>query len=44
MHDQAQLPQMNSPFVRSVSNPIITAGDLPYRAHAAFNPGAARAR
>ncbi len=33
---------MNSPFVRSSFNPIITAGDLPYRAHAAFNPGATR--
>jgi predicted GH43/DUF377 family glycosyl hydrolase len=33
---------MNSPFVRSACNPIITAGDLPYRAHAAFNPGATR--
>ena len=33
---------MNSPFVRSADNPIITADDLPYRAHAAFNPGATR--
>ena len=33
---------MNTPFVRSACNPIITAGDLPYRAHAAFNPGATR--
>ena len=33
-----------TPFVRSASNPIITADDVPYRAHAAFNPGAARCR
>jgi predicted GH43/DUF377 family glycosyl hydrolase len=33
---------MNSPFVRSADNPIITANSLPYRAHAAFNPGATR--
>jgi len=42
MPDQAQPRQMNSPFVRSEFNPIITAADLPYRAHAAFNPGATR--
>ena len=33
---------MNTPFVRSAHNPIISAGDLPYRAHSAFNPGATR--
>lgn len=33
---------MNSPFIRSAHNPIIKATDLPYRAHAAFNPGATR--
>jgi predicted GH43/DUF377 family glycosyl hydrolase len=31
-----------SPFVRSLHNPIIQADDLPYHAHAAFNPGATR--
>jgi predicted GH43/DUF377 family glycosyl hydrolase len=33
---------MNSLFLRSADNPIITADDLPYPAHAAFNPGATR--
>jgi predicted GH43/DUF377 family glycosyl hydrolase len=33
---------MYSLFARSPSNPIITADDLPYRAHAVFNPGATR--
>jgi len=27
---------------RAANNPIITAADLPYRANAVFNPGAAR--
>ena len=29
-------------FERHVANPIITAGQLPYRANSVFNPGAAR--
>ncbi len=29
-------------FVRSEANPILTAGDVPYGANSAFNPGAAR--
>jgi predicted GH43/DUF377 family glycosyl hydrolase len=33
---------MNRLFTRSALNPIITADDLPYRAHAVFNPGATR--
>ena len=32
---------MNRPFVRSERNPIVSAADLPYPAHAVFNPGAA---
>ena len=29
-------------FVRHPANPIITVGDLPYRANSVFNPGAGR--
>lgn len=32
----------NDLLVRSARNPILTAADLPYRAHAVFNPGAIR--
>ncbi|HEX7490458.1 MAG TPA: hypothetical protein VF337_02005 [Candidatus Limnocylindrales bacterium] len=42
MLDSAASADISSPFFRSTDNPIITANHLPYRAHAAFNPGATR--